>query len=207
MERIKISHVKGINDQGKRIERRTRTIIIAVILFCIVGIPIILSIIFSHYLKNVYGGFDSPEAVAMFYNEIQEENIVDVIYGGDSACVFFINEAGEESVKFVYRHNDKWLLVNAKSQTTTYSLGGANYSINISYLASVDDYYVKVFVLDWENEIKSLRIDDCYNSDFVKIQLSTKHALDYISYFKPTKKEYSITIEGNEYNIELKYYK
>lgn len=207
MERMEMPRIKGINDQGKRIERNTRITIISIIVFCVVGVPIILNIALDHYLKNDYGGFDSPEAVVMFYNEIPKENIADIIYGDDSACVCYFDNSKSKSHTYVYKNDNKWLSANTKLQTITNDEEENDYFITVVYIKNTGEYFVNIFFVNWETEKSSILISDIYNSEFNETPLSTKHALDYVAYLKPTKKEYVISIEGNEHIIELRHYK
>ena len=197
----KIPLTKGINDQWKKCEKRTRVIIILIILFTLFGIPLIMGFFFNQYMTHRVGGFDTIEELMAFYKEIPPENIVDIIYGGNSACICYVN-GFDRGHRYAYLKNGKWLSATARINTFIREPFFAN-EVKIK---QTGDYFITIFYVDWRGTVKDLEIQDENHSEFIKTKLSEDRSFDYVAHINPTQQEYTFWLDDSKYSVNLKHF-
>lgn len=143
-------------------------------------------------LSSVY------EALHYYEGEVNDNDVVKVIYGKSTALVISTIPTGYKMIYFYY-NGEYWTFSGTRSWTTDIDNG----SVIVDRTNRGHEWYVSVLIDVKQDGIEQDKITDCLDTAFFHFGSDTMLRW-YVSYIDPQSSEYEISINGKAYNIELK---
>ncbi len=190
-------NVQIFDENKKRLKRRKRLGIFLIVLVSIALLGAVGYIQREETAKKL--GLSSVlDAMHYYAKEINDEDIKTIIYGKATAVVICEKPTGHEILYFA-NQNQNWSFTGVQTWETKIDGGRIIFDKTNKY----GEWTASVLVNVSKSDVVQDSIEDCYDTKFY--QYGTNSLLrSYIAYIVPTKKEYTITINGKTYNIELR---